>query len=563
MKAFVLGLLIICLFGCGGGGSGGSMQESQPVPASDPLDIQITATPNPVFEQEVDGTPKGAEVTIQWEGTLGSHTSFYIEPIGKDVTFSEPTGQTTYRVRLDTTFQVWTEGGACERCSPVDVEVDYSDVEWGILDIPNSNFVVWKTDYPIEAPPFVFSDPDRNLWELGRYFNPESFDFLVVLDELFISRTNRLIGGRYFSYGAILKDGHVLDQIELFDRSCFSPPGSICSSGALTHEIAHRWAQIVDDSAFRETQHSKPAFEPRGLAPNHWGLTSVHGVLGGLNWATVRSLGDREYTAEGNPWFNHRQRLAPLELLLMGFEVDIDTVPDIQWAVNAELPLNDDGDWTGDIPVMFTADCVGGIDCENGEGQLSIEQYLEALRQEVKRNGRKRIGGATPIVQYQPKHDRLPWGGDLFPKKDQSKVKDNFHVLTVMLVNDDFVPTLAQANDISEDIERYTNPNDTGDQDGINFYEATRHYATLQMDGLDGDDKMYRTPLPEGSTLRTKPGRHGRCMRASSGQIATRRREAQTMQTCQLAVENVDFREVQPHRIHILTDPTRINIANH
>ena len=179
----------------------------------------------------------------------------------------------------------------------------------------------------------------------ARFSNDVDIVFLVVNQSRddFLERSKRKVITNFTASQRIFETGIGTPQRPLL--SAVGPPSmrsysffgvlESLTAGPSLHEIAHAWSAYLDGPASLATQ--------TGRTPtNHWGFTSVGGVLGGWDPDTLQVVGDSEYRVCGpteledfapQGYANNNVAYSPLELYLMGL-VPAAQVPDIQVATN-------------------------------------------------------------------------------------------------------------------------------------------------------------------------------------------------------------------------------------
>lgn len=94
------------------------------------------------------------------------------------------------------------------------------------------------------------------------------------------------------------------------------------ASGPSLHELAHRWGNSILDSNSLTDLSTGPndPMEQTGTRP-HWGVSSIHGQLGGFDLTTLEELGDNTYSAAPFGTYANGGNALPFsnfELYLMG-----------------------------------------------------------------------------------------------------------------------------------------------------------------------------------------------------------------------------------------------------
>lgn len=179
----------------------------------------------------------------------------------------------------------------------------------------------------------------------ARFSNDVDIIFVVMNQsrEDFLERSERKVISNFTASQRIFETGIGTPQRPLL--SAVGPPSmrsysffgvlESLTAGPSLHEIAHAWSAYLDGPVSLATQ--------TGRTPtNHWGFTSVGGVLGGWDPDTLQILGDSEYRVCGpteledfapQGYANNNIAYSPLELYLMGL-LPAEQVPHIRVATN-------------------------------------------------------------------------------------------------------------------------------------------------------------------------------------------------------------------------------------
>ena len=269
----------------------------------------------------------------------------------------------------------------------------------------------------------------------------DQFDFLILVNNTYylehrctavyvaVSNDVRGIGMTVFSrYGLSRLQGMVV--LCSFDD---------IAEGPLLHELMHRWANRII-----------PPYP-------HWGFSSAHGQLGGFDIITLVDHGGGRYSAyspevaeiwsdrafaTGGYGRNHLP-YGPIELYLAGF-VPPEEVPDLWMAENGKWLRDESGNvvYTEDNTRMFTASRIK---------TYTIDYIIE-------KHGK-----------------RMP---------DSSQAQREFRGAAILLVFEDHPALKWQLDQVSDDVEWFSNPTTDERENLYNFYEATDGRATIEMDGL-------------------------------------------------------------------------------
>ncbi|MYH47814.1 MAG: hypothetical protein F4008_03540 [Gammaproteobacteria bacterium] len=191
------------------------------------------------------------------------------------------------------------------------------------------------------------------------------------------------------------------------------------SRGPMLHEVMHTWANYAIPSA-------------KG---GHWGFSSVNGILGGFDSATLVNLGNGRYSAH---WFgtfadsdhDNPRFYSDLELYLAGF-IPASEVPDILYF--------EDGEWLS-------------------EGSLF-----------------------TGTQQTMTMEDFIARHGERVPSWEESQ-KD-FRAAAVLIYNEAEPPSYDRLATLSADIVEFSGTEPEPEHES-NFHRATRGLGTIKMDGL-------------------------------------------------------------------------------
>ncbi len=200
--------------------------------------------------------------------------------------------------------------------------------------------------------------------------------------------------------------------------------------GPSLHEMMHRWANGLN--------------ELKGDRRGHWGFTSVDGVLGGFDRSSLKrpATDDGVYTASGrgfgasagfreDGYVYNTITFSPLEQYLMGARSG-ERVKDIEEMINPQRDSNSRESFTATGSRMIT---VSDIVARDGE--------------------------------------RLPPLG-----ASQKQFRILYVVATDKPISD------ADWNFHNEQVALFSRPGDDGDDDLLNFWEATEGWGTVDFDGL-------------------------------------------------------------------------------
>ena len=198
------------------------------------------------------------------------------------------------------------------------------------------------------------------------------------------------------------------------------------------HEVMHAWANNAVPTAHQF----------------HWGFSSADGVLGGFDIADLAELGDGRYAAgvfETGVPDDRRTEVpySPIELYLAGY-VPPEAVPDL-WVA-------EDGAWAVDA---------GGGEVRTADGirvftASRVRTYT--IEDIVARNG-----------------ERLPTSGE---------AQWHFRAATILATGTAQPASQDQLERVSAFATWFGLPGDDGDDDTVNFWEATGGRGTFALDGL-------------------------------------------------------------------------------
>lgn len=213
-------------------------------------------------------------------------------------------------------------------------------------------------------------------------------------------------------------------------------------SGPLLHEICHLYA------APNLGQVEVNAQGEECLTGGHWGVSDVHGQLGGFDASTLLTFGNNyqatcwiaSFFNEDFNGFNTQGicswKYAPLELYLMGL-ASINEVPDVH--VYKGLSNTNSG--------------------------------------QIKKNG---SFSAKEVITYTQEDLIAKWGVRVPDYKDSPK---EFSILPVVLTDDPL--TEYQWSLVQEDIAKQELKGATGEEWPINYWEATQGRGSIKMSGID------------------------------------------------------------------------------
>ena len=281
----------------------------------------------------------------------------------------------------------------------------------------------------------------------------DSFDFLIFVPH----SLDKSLGG----YGAIYlrirnnvmgigldtvspgrawgSDARLQGVIRYRHLDAFSREGSFNASDLL-HELMHQWANFVLPTG---GDYGRPG--PGGDS-GHWGISGVGaGYLGGLE-SDVVSRGDGTFVAKGRPRNSDNPTYNSMELYLAGL-IPADEVPDF-WIAEDPEPLRDSDGYV----IATNADWSWGFTASS-----VVTHTIDDI-----------------IAEHGP---RVP---------DASRAQKEFRAAAILLVREDYQPTVELLERLSNQIRDFEHP---GKGESLNFYMATGGRGTITISGLSQFEK--------------------------------------------------------------------------